>query len=314
MSDTRNVSDRSRFLSYGIRLADGERIKLSDLEACGISYVPCTHQSPLFKFADLWDRQAKVGLDSYPNAHGWKMSGMQGVQIMTGLPTYRPDEYSPDGYQYLTLLDIEARFIERYPDEFSTIERLLKESYLSEPCIIESKSRGQHFYFFCDYLGSKIAFQDKSDEKMLVEIFSRKGLGRLDDRYRFIEGSILNPPTLPKATLETIYTHLNKAAEEKQPPSPDEATVVKRSQIKDKEILWSDGRSQLFPQSYCQATTHRDQNHKAVQFFKRSGGVLGRCYNCDSRWYEIAPTRKHLLTPAPVSIAHPDVERPTSHT
>ena len=313
MSDNTKVSDRSGL--YRIRLSGNKAIKLSDLEACGISYVPCTYEKPLFKYAHLWDVRLQVNLDSYSNdVHGWAMSKMQGIQIMTGRPTHRADEHSPDGYQYLTLLDIEARFIERYPDEFSTIERLLKESCLSKPCIIESKSGGQHSYFFCDYLAPKTAFQDKSDEKMLVEIFSRKGLGRLDDRYRFIEGSILNLPTLPKATLETIYTHLSKAADEKQHPSPDEATVVKQSQIKDKspdeatvvkqsqikdkEILWSDGRSQLFPQSYCQTTTHRDPNHKAVQFFKRNGGVLGRCYNCGSVWYETAPSRKHMLTPA----------------
>ena len=311
MSDNTKVSDRSGL--YGIRLSGNKAIKLSDLEACGISYVPCTHQSPLFKYAHLWDVRLQVNLDSYNDVNGWTMSKMQGIQIMTGRPTHRADEHSPDGYQYLTLLDIEAQFIERYPDEFSTIEQLLKESCLSKPCIIESKSGGQHFYFFCDYLGSKTAFQDKSDEKMLVEIFSRKGLGRLDHRYRFIEGSILNPPILPKATLETIYTHLSKAADEKQHPSPDEATVVKQSQIKgkspdeatvvkqsqikDKEILWSDGRSQLFPQSHCQATMHQDQNHKAVQFFKWNGGVLGRCYNCGEAWYEQAPTRRHTLNP-----------------
>ena len=293
------VSDRSQF--YRVTLACGPEISLEELEAVGISYVPCTYEQPIFPFANLWAAKLQVNLDSYTDAHGWNMSGMQGVQIMTGHPTYRPDPNSPDGYQYLTLLDIEARFIERYPNEFETIERLLKESCQSEPCIIESKSGGQHFYFFCDYLAPKISFKDRTDEKMLVEIFSQKGLGRLDDRYRVIEGSILNPPTLPKPALQEIYSHINAIADEIQHPSPDEAPIVEKSRVHDKEILWrSDGRSQYFPLSYCQATTHRDQNRKAVQFFKKNGGVLGRCYNCDSRWYEQAPTRKHILDPAPV--------------
>ena len=298
MSDTRNVSDRSLF--YDIRLADGKTIKLSDLEACGISYVPCIHKNPLFKYAPLWDVRLQVNLDSYSNdVNGWTMSKMQGIQIMTGRPTHRADEHSPDGYQYLTLLDIEARFIERYPDEFSTIERLLKESCLSNPCIVQSKSGGQHFYFFCAYLAPKIAFKDKDDEKMLVEIFSRKGLGRLDDRYAMKSGSVLNIPSIPKTALQEIYTLIHAIADEIQHPDPDEARVVETSKIQDKEILWrSDGRSQLFPQSYCQTTTHRDPNHKAVQFFKRNGGVLGRCYNCGSVWYETTPSRKHTLTPA----------------
>ena len=293
------VSDRSQF--YRVTLACGTKIPLKELEAVGISYVPCTYEQPMFPFANLWAARLQVNLDSYTDAHGWNMSGMQGVQIMTGRPTYRPDQNSPDGYQYLTLLDIETRFIERYPNEFGTIERLLKESCQSEPCIIESKSGGQHFYFFCDYLAPKISFKDRTDEKMLVEIFSQKGLGRLDDRYRVIEGSILNPPTLPKPALQEIYSHINAIADEIQHPSPDEAPIVEKSRVHDKEILWrSDGRSQYFPLSYCQATTHRDQNRKAVQFFKKNGGVLGRCYNCDSRWYEQAPTRKHILDPVPV--------------
>ena len=312
------VSDRSQL--YRVTLACGTEITLKELEATGISYVPCTHEQPILKFAHLWDVRLQAKLDSYPDAHGWRMSGMQGVQIMTGRPTYRPDPNSPDGYQYLTLLDIEARFIERYPNEFGTIERLLKESCQSEPCIIESKSGGQHFYFFCDYLAPKISFKDRTDEKMLVEIFSQKGLGRLDDRYRVIEGSIFNPLTLPKPALQEIYSHINAIAadiqhrspdeapiieksrvHDKEILSPDEAPIVEKSRVHDKEILWrSDGRSQYFPLSYCQATTHSDQNRKAVQFFKKNGGVLGRCYNCDSHWYEEAPTRKHTLTPAPV--------------
>ena len=160
-SQPKKISDRSQL--YSIRLACENEISLSELESAGISYVPCTHQSPLFKFAPLWDLKVQVKLDSYKDAHGWTMSQMRGVQIMTGRPTYRSDEHSPDGYQYLSLLDIEARFIERYPDEFGTIESLLKESCPSEPCIIESKSGGQHFYFFCDYLAPKISFKDRTD-------------------------------------------------------------------------------------------------------------------------------------------------------
>ncbi len=292
------ISDRSQ--NYSISLACAPEISLSELESAGISYVPCTHEQPLLKFAHLWDVRLQVNLDSYKDQlNGWKMSSMQGVQIMTGRPTYQPDQNSPDGYQYLTLLDIEARFIEQYPDEFGKIARILNEACEPEPCIVQSKSGGQHFYFFCAYLAPKIAFKDKDDEKMLVEIFSRKGLGRLDDRYTMKSGSVLNIPSIPKTALQEIYTLIHAIADEIQHPDPDEARVVETSKIQDKEILWrSDERSQYFPLSYCQATTHSDQNRKAVQFFKKNGGVLGRCYNCDSYWYEAVPTRKHTLTPA----------------
>ena len=288
------VSDRSQF--YKIKLVCGTDIPLAELEACGISYVPCTHDTPIFKYAQFWDVHLQVNLNSYQDqAHGWNMSNMQGVQIMTGRPTYRPD--SPN-YQHLVLLDIEARFFERYPDAATTFENLVRSNCESTPCIISSKGGGKHYYFFSSYLAPKIEFHDKTDNKMLVEIFSRKGLGRLDDRYRMIEGSILNIPLLPKETLQQIYQLLTSIAAENQHTNPNDAQVVERSQLGDLDILWTaEGKSQYFPAVYCQATPHREQHRKTVQFFKRDSGVLGRCYNCGESWWEEEPHTRNTLTP-----------------
>lgn len=292
-----NVSGTSQF--YDVTLACDTNIPLAELEAQGISYVPCTHQTPILKFAHLWDVRSQVNLSSYENAHGWKLEGMNGVQIMTGLPTYLPDSDSPDGYQYLTLLDVEARFIERYPDAFNEIENLYRSGCESTPCIVQSKSGGRHYYFFCPYLAPKIEFQDADEKKMLVEVFSRKGLGRLDDRYRMVEGSILNSPHLPKSVLQQIYTSVAGVAVERQHQNPDDAPVVERSQLGNLDLIWRAVErndrvytvSQYFPLSYCQATEHRELGRKAVQFQKERGGVRGHCFNCGGSWWEAEPTK-----------------------
>ena len=69
------ISDRSQ--NYSISLACAPEISLSELESAGISYVPCTHEQPLLKFAHLWDVRLQVNLDSYKDQlNGWKMSSM----------------------------------------------------------------------------------------------------------------------------------------------------------------------------------------------------------------------------------------------
>ena len=47
------VSHRSQFHQFS--LACGTTISLSEVEAAGLSYIPCTHEQPLFKYAHLWD-------------------------------------------------------------------------------------------------------------------------------------------------------------------------------------------------------------------------------------------------------------------
>ena len=297
---TSKVSLRSQF--YQVKLACGTTYQLQDIEAAGLSYVPCSHEQPILKFAHLWDNALQVNLDSYGDeAHRRKLSGMKGIQLMTGRPTYHPG--SPLN-QHLVLLDVEHRFIQQYPSAFDEIIGLLRAHSDGIPAIVETKSGGRHSYFFCEYLAPKIEFHDSSDEEMLVEIFSRKGLGRLDDRYRILEGSILDIPFLPKEALQEIYRILISVAEEKQHPDPADAEVVEKSQVGDLNFLWKkDGISQYFPASHCQKTTHRDQSRKTVQFFKKNGGILGRCYNCGENWWEKAPHRQ--IEPPPETAQPP---------
>ena len=47
------VSNRSQF--YKVKLACGTTYQLQDIEAAGISYVPCSHKTPLLPHAHLWD-------------------------------------------------------------------------------------------------------------------------------------------------------------------------------------------------------------------------------------------------------------------
>ena len=58
-------------------------------------------------FAHLWDSALQVNLDSYGDeAHRRKLSGMKGIQIMTGKPTKR---MNGEIVEYLVVLDIESR-------------------------------------------------------------------------------------------------------------------------------------------------------------------------------------------------------------
>ena len=47
------VSNRSQF--YKVNLACGTVYPFQDIEAAGISYVPCSHKTPLLPHAHLWD-------------------------------------------------------------------------------------------------------------------------------------------------------------------------------------------------------------------------------------------------------------------
>ena len=82
---TGRISPRAQF--YRFSLACGTTIEFKDIEAASLSYIPCTHEQPLFKFAHLWDSPTQINLDNFPNAHGWKMKDFKGVQIFTGAPT-----------------------------------------------------------------------------------------------------------------------------------------------------------------------------------------------------------------------------------
>ena len=284
---------------FEITLKCGTRLSLADLEAAGLSYVPCGRingeDQPLLPFAHLWGDRQQVTLASYGRrANAWSLSPMNGVQLMTGHPSFRSDTPSPDGYLYLTDIDIEQRLIDSYPGIVDRIVDVFRDACDHKPCIIETKSGGRRLSAFAPYLDSKREFKDAEDG-MLLEIFSVKGLSRLDDRYALLEGSILDIPVIPKSALQEIYGIISEVAVEKKYEFR-ERNVVESSQIDDLTIEWGeDGKSQYFPASHCQATSHKNSESLTVQFQRYRGGVQGHCFNCGESWWEVEPTPENKV-------------------
>ena len=295
------VSLRSQF--YKIKLACGRTYQLQDIEAAGISYVPCSYKTPIPKFAHLWDSSLQINLDSYDdNANRWKLSGMKGIQIMTGKSTKRMSGETP---QYLVVLDQESRLALEHPDIAEEVERIYLSSCDGSPCIIESKSGGLHLYAYCEYLDKKRSFKN-SDDKMLLELLSEKCLSRVDDRYRMKHGSLLNIPSIDKSALQRIHQLLSTVAvEEKTSNTP--TRIVERVEIRDLCLEFdSEGKSQYLPLSQClsEVTHTGDQTRKSVRYTQGAGELIGFCHNCEHEWR--IPT-DDALQPSP------DIEKPPSY-
>ena len=280
---------------YEITLKCGTRLSLSDLEAAGLSYVPCGEvdgkDQPILSFGHLWNQRKQVVLKTYGKlANAWRLSDMTGVQIMTGNPTYRADTSSPTGFNHLTDIDIESKLLREYPDIVSRIIEVYRQSCDRTPCIIGTKSDGRRLSAFTALLDSKREFKNESDD-MLLEIFSERALSRLDNRYAMIEGSVLDIPTIPKSTIQEIHGIISEVATEKKHDSKPRE-VVETSQIGSLDIEWDDnGRSQYFTTEHCQETSHRS-NRDEVRFTKYpDGSVDGKCFNCGESWWEIEPNK-----------------------
>ena len=282
---TGRISSRAQF--YRFSLACGTTLEFKDIEAASLSYLPCTHEKPLFKYAHLWDSPTQINLDNFPGAHGWNMKGFQGVQIFTGKPTKR---YRDGITEYLTVLDVEVRLLERYPDLYQQIEQAYHHNIDGTPFVIQTKRGGRQFYGYVpEYHEQKREFKDVGDKEMLLEFLSDKCLARIDDRYRIETGSLLNIPTLSKETLLSIY-HLVCPYAKADQVSDHPTQTVERSQLGDLEIDWNEkGVSQYFPATQCQATDHKDSLRETVQFRKWDGGIKGHCYNCGKSWWEVEP-------------------------
>lgn len=278
-----------------IRLKCGTIISQSALEDAGLSYVPCGHvdgkDQPVLAYAHLWGTRKQVTLESYgKKGHGLSVRQMTGYQIMTGYPTFRSDQTSPNGYEFLVDVDMEAYIFEMYPEHADRIIGIYRDACDRTPCIIETKSGGRRLSAYCAYLDPKREFKDASAE-MLLEIFSVKGLSRLDHRYGFIEGSILDLPTIPKSALQDIHSIISEVATEKKHEAKDR-NVVSNSQIGGLDIDWdSNGKSQYFPASHCQETSHKNSDRLTVRFNKVKDGVEGHCFNCGESWWEIEPSK-----------------------
>ena len=279
-----------------ITLKCGTVLRLSDLEAAGLSYVPCGQingeDKPLLSFGHIWGHRRHITHQTYDKKwNAFTIGNMTGVQLMTGFPTYKRG----DGYLYLyyTSIDIERRMIDNCPEAVAKIRTLYEENVEGSPCILATKSDGLRLDAYTEYVGKKMSFKDASG-KMLFEVLAHKCLARIDHRYAMISGSILNIPTLPKATLQKIYHIIAEiSTHEQSDDKPRE--VVEKAQIGDLDIQWSaDGRSQYFTTEHCQETSHASNRYE-VRFTKHAdGSVDGKCFNCGESWWEIQPKKRRL--------------------
>ena len=295
-----------------ITLKCGAVLRLSDLEAAGLSFVPCGEvngeDQPLLKFAHLWGQRIHVKRQTYGKKwNGSALRDMTGVQLMTGFPTFKHSD-RPGYYLYYTSLDIERRMIETFPDEVAHIRRRYEEHLIGEPCILSTKSDGLRLDAYTPYVGKKMAFKD-AEGKMLFEVLADKCLTRIDHRYAMVSGSLLNLPTLPKKALQDIYHIVNAIATQERTADDKPRTVVEKSQIGDLSIEWDNkGRSQLFPTEHCQRTAHTS-NRDEVRFTKHADGSIdGKCFNCGETWWEIPPKNTNttkVIPPAPLNVHTP---------
>ena len=289
-----------------ITLKCGTVLRLADLETAGLSYVPCGQvggeDQPLFTYAHLWDHKKQVTLATFgKKANPWTLKQMTGVQLMTGAPTYKRASPVDD---HLVDIDIEKHLIDEHPEIVDRILARYKSGCEGTPCIVKTKSDGLRLSAFSPYLNRKRYFENEGG--MLLEIFSEKGLSRLDGRYAMVEGSILDMPKLPKTALQDIHAIISEVTPENRPAAAHK--TVSESQIGDLRIRWNkDGRSQFFSATHCQATPH-DTTRKTVRFTKYADGSIdGKCFNCDGLWWEVPPAvDRHIeKAPAPIDIHTP---------
>lgn len=279
-----------------VRLDCGAVYTLHQLEDAGLSYVPCTHDTPLFPYAHLKNLQRQVTHEAYGKKFNtWKLKGMQGVQIFTGKPTNR---FVDGQREYLVDIDIENRLIRRYPETTQGIIKIYRNACRGDPCIVRTKSDGRRLSGFSPWYDPKRSFTDKvvdgeDDTKtMLLEFFSLGELSRIDDRYAMLEGSLLQIPSVPKTAYQEIHALISEIGTEKSGKKRNQV-VVETEQISGLDIHWdADGKSQSFPSQYCQATSH-SSNRDTVVFFKNDdGSIVGSCINCNEWWYEVKPAQR----------------------
>ena len=283
-----------------ITLKCGTVLRLADLETAGLSYVPCGHvdgeDQPLFPYAQLWGHKKQVTLATYGRkANPWTLNRMTGVQLMTGAPTYR--SASPVD-SHLVDIDIEKHLIDTHPEIVERVLARYRSSCEGTPCIVETKSGGLRLSAFASYLDRKRAFENEGG--MLLEIFSEKGLSRLDGRYAMVEGSVLDMPELPKTALQDIHAVISEIATENRVSGTADRRVISESQIGTLNIKWDEnGRSQFFSSTHCQATSHKT-NRDTVRFTKHADGSIdGKCFNCGETWWEVPPIIDRLIEKAP---------------
>ena len=260
-----------------ITMKCGTEVDLLELMGSDISYVPCTYETPLFKWGSLSKRDDAVSMLSFKMTD-WQRSTMTGIQIFTGHPSNRDGEY-------LTDIDIERRLLEHYPQVCDEIVNGYKD-VADTPCIIETKSGGLRLSAFCLYLDSKRYYEDHGG--MLLEIFSIGSLSRIDDRYSQLSGSLYNLPSIPKSFLQNIHSLISEYATPHHVTEKVEPISVGSSTLDGVSIEWvRKGRfteSVLMSTDHCAVTNHQS-NRDEVRFTRSKTGVIfGKCFNCGESW------------------------------
>ena len=184
---------------YQLSLKCGTQINLSDLEAKGISYIPIgDHGNPIIKYAYLLDEPEQITQEriGFPDAF-WQRQ-VYGIQIILGQPSQCHHNKTT---HYLVDIDIEAEMIKQFPDAFKEISSYYSMHANNADCMIDTKSKGVRLCAWTPYLEKVVKFtNDKGN--MLIEIHSRKGMGRYDERYAMSKGSLLNIPFLELEVIE----------------------------------------------------------------------------------------------------------------
>ena len=106
-----NETDHSRSLV-------GTVITLDQLEDAGISFVPCGQvdgkDQPVTQYAHLLKARRQVTRQTYGKKwYGQAIRNANGLQLMTGYPTFRPAPGK--NFYYYTSLDIEKLMREEHP-------------------------------------------------------------------------------------------------------------------------------------------------------------------------------------------------------
>ena len=282
---------------YYVKLSCGMVLRLPDFEDAGLSYVLCARlpndegeleDRPYFAFGSLWGRRSQVTLSSYgKRANAWNMAQWQnsefpGVQLMTGKPTFRSDPNSPDGFAYLTDLDIEHRLIEKYPAVFEKILFLYREACEGTPCEIETKSSGRRLSAYVPVLDDKRFFRD-TDGSMLFEIFSENGLSRLDGRYAILSGSVLDLPRVPREALQEIHGIISEVGVENVRTKSSVAIPATDENLPE-GLTWKQGNKFLISTDRYDCTQSHASNPTCEYRKHDDGTVIKWCWACDTGW------------------------------
>ena len=294
---------------YHVKLRCGTVLTLPDLEGAGLSYVPCARlpndkgeleDRPYFVFGNLWGQRVQVILSSYgrkANAWSiekWQNSEFPGVQLMTGKPTFRPDSDSPDGFCYLTDLDIEAQLIEKYPAVFEKILSVYRTACEGTPCEVETKLDGRRLSAYAPYLDRKRYFKDASTGAMLFEVFSEHGLSRLDGRYAMLSGSVLDLPRLSREALQEIHAIVAEIGVENS-QTKSSAAIPAEDENLPEGLTWKRGNKFLISTERYNCTQNHASNPTCEYRKHDDGTVIRWCWACDTGWRVVDGERRNRL-------------------